>query len=65
VICGEKVVTGSDDGRLYFLSLDKGKEVWSYEVGRPVGSSPAVADGKIVIGADDGNVYCFGEKPKN
>ena len=27
-------------------------------------SSPAVADGKVVIGADDGIVYCFGEKGK-
>ncbi len=25
-------------------------------------SSPAVADGKIVIGCDDGSVYCFGVK---
>ena len=24
--------------------------------------SPAVAEGKIVIGCDDGNVYCFGPK---
>jgi len=27
-----------------------------------VGSSPAVVDGKIVIGSDDGSVYCFGAK---
>jgi outer membrane protein assembly factor BamB len=62
VICGDKVVVGSDDGRVYMVSLDKGAELWSYEIGRPVGSSPAVADGKVVIGADDGAVYCFGEK---
>jgi outer membrane protein assembly factor BamB len=42
--------------------LEKGTELWSYEIGRPVGSSPAVADGKVVIGADDGVVYCFGVK---
>ena len=60
VICGDKVVVGSDDGRVYVVSLDTGKEVWSYEVGQPIESSPAVARGKVVIGADDGSVYCFG-----
>jgi len=28
-----------------------------------VASSPAVAGHRIVIGCDDGNVYCFGGKP--
>jgi outer membrane protein assembly factor BamB len=42
--------------------LKDGKEAWSYEIGRPIGSSPAVAGGKIVVGADDGNLYCFGAK---
>ena len=62
VICGDKVVVGSDDGRLYVVSLDKGKELWSYEVGQPIESSPAVAGGKVVVGCNDGGVYCFGEK---
>jgi len=44
------------------LSLGDGKELWSYEIGQPIDSSPAVADGKIVIGSDDGGVYCFGAK---
>jgi outer membrane protein assembly factor BamB len=63
VVCGNKVVTGSDDGRMYVLSLDQGKELWSYEIGQPVGSSPAVSDGKVVIGSEDGSIYCFGAKP--
>jgi outer membrane protein assembly factor BamB len=44
------------------VSLDKGKELWSYEAGQPIESSPAVARAKIVVGCDDGNVYCFGQK---
>jgi outer membrane protein assembly factor BamB len=32
-------------------------------LGQPVVSSPAVAAEKIVMGCDDGNVYCFGQKP--
>jgi outer membrane protein assembly factor BamB len=56
------VVVGSDDGRLYLVSLADGKELWSYEIGQAIESSPAVADGKIVIGSNDGSVYCFGVK---
>jgi eukaryotic-like serine/threonine-protein kinase len=44
------------------VSLQEGKQLWSYEIGQAVASSPAVADEKIVIGSDDGSVYCFGQK---
>jgi hypothetical protein len=36
--------------------------LWSYEIGQPLTASPAVAAGKIIIGSEDGNVYCFGTK---
>jgi eukaryotic-like serine/threonine-protein kinase len=39
-----------------------GKPDWSYEIGAAVIGNPAVADGKIVVGANDGVVYCFGKK---
>ena len=48
VVVGDKVVVGSDDGRLYIVSLKDGSELWSYEIGQPVGSSPAVVDGKEI-----------------
>jgi outer membrane protein assembly factor BamB len=44
------------------VSLDKGAQLWSYDLGQAVISSPAVSDEKIVIGSLDGNVYCFGPK---
>ena len=63
MVAGAKVVFGSDDGTLLRLVLvAEGKELWSYEIGQAVASSPAVADEKIVIGSDDGGVYCFGQK---
>ena len=62
MVCNDKVIVGSDDGRLYLLSLDKGAEVWSYEVGQALQSSPAVGGHRVVIGSDDGRVYCFGAK---
>ncbi|HXG48365.1 MAG TPA: PQQ-binding-like beta-propeller repeat protein, partial [Methylomirabilota bacterium] len=63
VVAGDKVVVGSDDGRLYVVSLKDGTELWSYEIGQPVGSSPAVAGDRVIVGSDDGGVYCFGSKP--
>jgi outer membrane protein assembly factor BamB len=44
------------------VSLADGKELWQYEIGQPVQSSPAVVDGHIVVGAADGSVYCFGDQ---
>jgi len=35
---------------------------WSYATGDFVRSSPAVANGVVYVGSDDGNVYAFGLK---
>jgi outer membrane protein assembly factor BamB len=60
VICGgEKVVFGSDDGYVYVLGLEDGKELWNYEIGAPVKASPAVTEKWMVVGADDGVLYGF------
>ena len=59
VLCGDKVVFGSGDGRVYMLRVTDGELLWSYDVGKPIYSSPAVVDGKIVIGAGDKRVYSF------
>ena len=62
MIAGDRVVVGSDDGRVYLLSLETGDKLWSYELGEPIISSPAVSNGRVVIGCDDGSVYAFGTK---
>ena len=36
VVADGKVVVGSDDGRLYVVSLADGRELWNYEIGQPV-----------------------------
>lgn len=60
VICGgDKVVFGCDDGYVYVLGLEDGKELWNYEIGAPVKTSPAVTDKWVVLGADDGMLYGF------
>ena len=62
VVSGDKIVVGSEDGRLYMVSLADGREIWSYEIGQAVTSSPAVVNGIVVVGSEDGNVYAFGAK---
>jgi eukaryotic-like serine/threonine-protein kinase len=62
VICGDTVVFGSGDGRLYSVGIADGKERWAYEVGAGLVASPAVSDGVIVIGAEDGTLYAVGAK---
>ena len=41
------------------MALDSGKEVWSYEVGDAITAAPAIAGGRLVVGAQDGFVYAF------
>jgi len=50
---------GSCDGKLYVLRKANGQLVWSYTTAGPVRSSPAVAEGKVLVGSDDGGLYCF------
>jgi outer membrane protein assembly factor BamB len=42
------------------IDLKTGKEVWKYEIGKPIVSSPAVTQKMVVVGAMDGSVYAFG-----
>ena len=53
------MLAGSDDGRLYLLDLESGEEVWSYEIGKAITGSPAVAEGMFLVGCEDGGVYAF------
>ena len=62
VLVDDRVVFTSEDGRVRILSLADGEEIWSYDVGKPISASPAVASGHVVIGVSDGRVYAFGPK---
>ena len=61
VIAGKKVVAANMRGDLMILDLTDGKILWQYEVGSAIISNPAVISNQIIVGAGDGNVYCFGK----
>jgi len=49
--------TGYSDG----LAPNTNHTLWKYEVGDVVGSSPLVAEGKVVVGSINGYIYCLDE----
>ncbi len=57
------MIFGGDDGYVYALDLKEGKELWQYEIGAAVKTSPAVAGDFVIAGADDGVIYAFKNAP--
>ncbi len=66
---GGKVVyfaTNVPYGTIYALNITDGRLLWNYTLIPPEGryynimSSPFIWNNKLFIGADDGNLYCFG-----
>jgi outer membrane protein assembly factor BamB len=62
-VSGSRVFFGTADGRLTALDVKSGKKAWEYEAGGDLNASPAISNGKLVIGNKDGTLYCFGAKP--
>ena len=63
IIAGDYVffTTNTDHGTLYALYLNNGSLAWSYDLQQWCLSTPFVWNGKIFVGADNGNLYCFGK----
>ena len=58
---GDKLCFATLEAGVVLTKLD-GTRLWNYELGGPSHSSPAAADGLLVVGSDDGNLYAFQEK---
>ncbi len=41
------------------IDATSGTQLWTFKTGFEVMSSPAVVNGRVYTGADDGNVYCL------
>src|SRR5215471_18320701 len=51
------VYVGSNDGNLYAIDQQTGKQRWKFATEARVTSSPAVANGAVYFGSYDGNFY--------
>jgi outer membrane protein assembly factor BamB len=47
---------------VYGIDRKAGKEAWKYEAGGRFRAAPAAAGGRMVIGNENGTLYCFGAK---
>ncbi|NLE07814.1 MAG: PQQ-binding-like beta-propeller repeat protein, partial [Dehalococcoidales bacterium] len=48
-----------DDGALYAVDASTGELRWKYQTGSRVTSSPAVVDGVVYVGSEDGKIYAI------
>jgi eukaryotic-like serine/threonine-protein kinase len=50
---------GGDDGNVYAVDAETGRQNWKRATGGPVPATPAVADGVVYVGSYDGKFYAF------
>jgi eukaryotic-like serine/threonine-protein kinase len=50
---------GSDDGNVYAVDSQTGRQVWKRATAGPVPATPAVANGIVYVGSYDGKFYAF------
>lgn len=71
-VVNDRVYTGTDDGNIYCLNAGTGAKIWETYAGGVTKniiynsiavvqcrSSPVVVDGRVYVGALDGNLYCL------
>jgi outer membrane protein assembly factor BamB len=59
-VADEKVYFGLDNGYVYALDALTGDIVWRYKTEGAVQSSPAISNGILFVGSNDGNLYAIG-----
>lgn len=60
VVSGGLLLVGSSrNDSLMALDVDSGDEVWRFYAEGPIRLAPAVWDGKVYFGSDDGHLYCL------
>ena len=57
---GDKLCFATLKGKVVLTKLD-GTHLWNDELGGPCHAPPVAADGLLVVGCDDGNLYAFRE----
>jgi outer membrane protein assembly factor BamB len=57
-LVNDKVFVATGYGDIVCLSADNGEMVWKANIGESVVFQPAVADGRVYVGTESGNLYC-------
>jgi len=59
VIQDKTLYFGGDDGSVYAVDAETGRQIWKRATGGPVSSTPAVANGIVYVGSYDGKFYAL------
>ena len=59
VIQDKTLYFGGDDGNVYAVDAETGRQIWKRATGGPVSSTPAVANGIVYVGSYDGKFYAL------
>lgn len=59
IVCNDKVIVCTKDGHISLFDINDGTELWHYEAGEQIISSPAVVPGRFYILTSRGTLLCF------
>lgn len=59
LVAGDKVYAAASDGILYEIDLKSGLQTWSYDIGAPLFSTPAISGNMLVLADYGGSIYAF------
>ena len=59
-VCQDKTLYfGGDDGNIYAVEAETGRQLWKRATGGPAPSTPAIANGMVYAGSYDGKFYAL------
>ena len=59
VIDNKRIYFGSDDGNVYAVDAESGRQIWQHSTRGPVPSTPAVVNGVVYVASYDGGFYAL------
>jgi len=59
VVAQDRVYFGAADGKVYALDADSGNEIWRFETGDKIWSTPSIKDDTVFIGSFDNKLYAL------
>ena len=62
IYVGDKGNRSGEETTLYAINSGDSARRWARSVGQPIIGGPALGDGLVIVGSNDGNLYAFGEE---